>query len=268
MRIPKGAAFHTDPVISSGKSARGSGKGGGMKKSKTAWLLVLLLASLSEMSLAQADPPRRDSFFGGIGILQQIDFFIFTKYGDSKMGRSASSPHPFVGYIRNFSNGGLGLSVTVGGSWFELPDFSIELFPDVPVEDRQTVDYSSVKMTLVMADFDLVIQGRKRWSFEAGFSFGVQSDSKIRYELDTFTDPFHPRTWRVTEKKAFPVGGAVVGLNYKLTRRLAVAARGRLILGRTTSSGYVLYVNGVRMGDPYVKDDYMKQVSLVLLYSI
>jgi hypothetical protein len=268
MRVPSGAVRHPGRVISSRKSVRGSGKGGGMKKSKPAWLLILLLAWLPEAGLAQADPPRRGSFFGGIGILRHTDFFIFTKWGDSKMDRSASSPHPFVGYIRNFPSDGLGLSVTVGGSWFELPDFGIELFPDAPVEMRQIVDYFSVKMALVMADFDLVLHVRKRWSFEAGFSFGVQSDSKTRHELDAFTDPFHPRTWRITEKKAFAVGGAVIGLNHELTRRLAVAARGRLIVGRTTASGYVLYVNGVRMGDPYVKTDYMKQVSLGLLYRI
>jgi hypothetical protein len=238
--------------------------------SKSIKFYIVLFVALSFARPSQASIPNRTGFFGGAGGLVHSDFYIFTKWGGYHIDKSAFSPHIVLGYIHRFAPEKLGLSITCGASWFKnLPDFGIELFPDAPAENSDIINYSSVKFALYTADLSLVMFSERRFEYDIGFTLGVQSNSEVRYELEySIANPFHPQKYRIKEGEAFVVAGATIGITYSLSNHLFCTTRGRLIVGEHSSSGYALYINGQKMGDPYGKTSYMKQIAVVLIYRL
>jgi len=230
-------------------------------------LLAMAVTGIPNSDAAENTVKRHSGFFGGAGFLHHSDFFIPAKWKTVELDVSASSPHLILGYIRRTS-GNVGWVVRGGVSWFKLPDFNIQLFPDMPEDMQESKDYSSVKLSLMTLDLGLVFYLGKQWEFDLGFCFGIQSDSETSHETDLISNPFDPQRIPVEEKHTFPVGGAGLGITYGFTPRIAAVANARLIVGLQTSSGYELYIDGSPVGDPYGETRYMKQLSLGMIYRL
>ena len=228
--------------------------------------LCLMVVLTGCLHAAIGPKTMQPGYFLGVGILHQADFFLPTRWDLIKLDVSRTAPLIHGGYLHGDADGKRFLALSGSITWFNLPDFEIELYPDAPLDMRERIPYWDVHASWWMVDPSLVFALSPGTILDMGFSFGIQSNRQKTPDRYAVSDPFNPYSSSPTvetEREIFPVGGAGVGFTWQTTPWLQLVLRGRIIVGRVSDGGSThLIMNGINMGGAGGGTEYMKQVSL------
>jgi hypothetical protein len=241
-----------------------------MKSAKRTMLVLFLLVYGSGsilFSQTSTTLSMLSGFYGGAEFVSCTDLFVLSPFGDSNKVPGTFNGYAIqVGYMAFSREDGVGGGVSLMMITFGSFDFLGEHYVTDPPR------FSNVAHQFFLMDPHLIFTVYKQLFGSIYFLFGMSSSS---YDyLDTKFAGEAPSPSPVSSGNAYPgrkskaefQGGGGLGIRIGLFQNIQLVCDYRLMVGRTSSSGYDLYVNGVNTGSAGGETDYAKMVSAGLRY--